>query len=194
MEDSVQTVDYSDRSFAVFGDTKPIKEELKQLGGRFNKYLKHDGVTKAGWIFPMKDRDDVEQLIKLGKSTSEAGQVLHLPGLSKVSSGNMNPSASSDHGHTHNPLTIENHDGVVESKPFTADYSDRSFAVFGDTKPIKEELKALGGRFNKYLKHDGVTKAGWIFPMKDKAEVEELIGKSTVTHAAVDKKRKADSL
>jgi hypothetical protein len=55
-------VDYSSRSLAVFGDTKPIKEELMNLGGRFNKYLKHDGVTKAGWIFPLKARADVEKL------------------------------------------------------------------------------------------------------------------------------------
>jgi hypothetical protein len=59
---AIYIVDYSDRSIAVFGDTKPIKEELKELGGRFNKFLKHYGETKAGWIFPLKSRADVEEL------------------------------------------------------------------------------------------------------------------------------------
>ena len=187
---SVQIVEYSDRSLAVFGGTKPIKEELKAMGGRFNKYLKHDGVTKAGWIFPLKDRADVEELI--GKLNGEATQALKLPDSIATSSEDLNP-PTSHHTGTHSSLTIENNDAVA-SMPYAVDYSNKSFAVFGDTKPIKEELKAMGGRFNKYLKHDGVTKAGWIFPLKDRADVEELIVKSTAAPAVVVKKRKADSL
>jgi flavodoxin len=183
---SVQIVEYSDRSIAVFGDTKTIKEELKELGGRFNKYLKHDGETKAGWIFPLKDRADVEELIV--KLNCEADQAQKPP---TTSSEDLKPSAS-HHTGGHNLLIIENNDAVA-SMPYAMDYTDKSFAVFGETKPIKEELKDLGGRFNKYLKHDGVTKAGWIFPLKARADVEELIIKFTAPAVAV-KKRKADSL
>jgi flavodoxin len=180
---SVQIVEYSDRSIAVFGDTKTIKEELKELGGRFNKYLKHDGETKAGWIFPLKDRADVVELIV--KLNGEAAQA-HKPPT--TSSEDLKPSAS----HHHNLLIIENKDAVA-SMPYAMDYSDKSFAVFGDTKTIKEELKELGGRFNKYLKYDGLTKAGWIFPLKARTDVEVLIIKFTAP-AVVVKKRKADSL
>jgi len=40
-------VDYSEKSFAVIGDTKPIKNILSQLGGKFNYGLK----CGPGWIF-----------------------------------------------------------------------------------------------------------------------------------------------
>lgn len=39
--------DYSEKAVAVTGNTKPIKEILKSLGGRFNAHLK----VGAGWIF-----------------------------------------------------------------------------------------------------------------------------------------------
>lgn len=57
--------DYSEKSFAVFGNTKPIKERLKELGGKFNRHL-HPFRTDndvPGWIFPLKARADVERII-----------------------------------------------------------------------------------------------------------------------------------
>lgn len=49
------------------------------------------------------------------------------------------------------------------------EYSEKALAVFGDTKSIKEELKAMGGRFNCRLTHNGEKVAGWVFP-KSKEE------------------------
>ena len=45
--DDLKIVDYSEKSFVVIGDTKPIKEKLKELGGRFNSRL----TCGAGWVF-----------------------------------------------------------------------------------------------------------------------------------------------
>lgn len=45
-------VEYSEKAVAVFGDTKPIKNELKAMGGRFNSRLIFNGQKLAGWIFP----------------------------------------------------------------------------------------------------------------------------------------------
>jgi len=42
------------------------------------------------------------------------------------------------------------------------DYSEKAVAIFGDTKAVKEELKAAGARFNMYLIRDGVKTPGWI--------------------------------
>ena len=56
---NIQLVEYSDRSFAVVGDTKDIKDKLKELSGHFNKFLN----CGAGWIFSNKKRDDVEMFI-----------------------------------------------------------------------------------------------------------------------------------
>lgn len=50
-------------------------------------------------------------------------------------------------------------------------YSEKAIAVVGDTKAIKEQLKALGGKFNKYLK----CGAGWVFAASKRAEVERFI-------------------
>lgn len=45
-------VEYSAKAVAVFGDTKPIKDELRAMGGSFNSRLTLNGKKLAGWIFP----------------------------------------------------------------------------------------------------------------------------------------------
>lgn len=52
-------VDYSEKAFAVVGDTREIKDTLKQHGGRFNPSLTVDGSKCAGWIFSKKNLDAV---------------------------------------------------------------------------------------------------------------------------------------
>lgn len=57
-------------------------------------------------------------------------------------------------------------------------YSDKSFALFGeDTKEVKSELSALGGRFNRFLTDPSTKKKtpGWIFSNKHKAEVTAVV-------------------
>lgn len=44
------------------------------------------------------------------------------------------------------------------------EYSPKAVAVFGETRVIKDELKAMGGRFNSRLTFNGKKLAGWIFP------------------------------
>ena len=60
-----QLVHYSEKSIALFGDTKPIKEELKALGGRFNSNLRPFGEDNRvpGWVFPKKVEEDLKKLI-----------------------------------------------------------------------------------------------------------------------------------
>jgi len=55
------------------------------------------------------------------------------------------------------------------------DYSEKALAVFGDTRPIKDELKALGGRFNPKLTHENTKKAGWIFTKSKECELRNLL-------------------
>lgn len=60
---------YSDKSVAVFGRTDPeatkhYKEHLKQLGGKFNLFLKYHNESRPGWIFSNKKADQVKQLVK----------------------------------------------------------------------------------------------------------------------------------
>lgn len=61
--EGLEIVDYSGKAIAVFGDTKAIKEQLKELGGRFNPALNYNGEKRAGWIFSKKQADKVKELI-----------------------------------------------------------------------------------------------------------------------------------
>ena len=63
------------------------------------------------------------------------------------------------------------------------DYSEKAFAVIGDTKAIKDQLKKIGGRFNPRLS----CGAGWIFSKTKLAEVQRLIDTSEVKENATDK-------
>ncbi len=47
---------YSEKAVIVHGDTKPVKNQLKTQGGRFNPRLKHPstGLQIPGWIFSKK--------------------------------------------------------------------------------------------------------------------------------------------
>ena len=60
---SVQVIDYSERAIIVIGQTKEIKTQLAEIGGRFNRYLKHEGNTVAGWVFSKKASDKVNNLV-----------------------------------------------------------------------------------------------------------------------------------
>jgi len=52
--------DYSEKAFVVRGkETKTYKEELKQLGGKFNALLKGG----PGWIFSKTNKDKVNSFI-----------------------------------------------------------------------------------------------------------------------------------
>jgi hypothetical protein len=56
---------YSDRSFVVRGeDTKNYTQDLKNLGGKWNRSLKStEGEISAGWIFSNKRLESVKALI-----------------------------------------------------------------------------------------------------------------------------------
>lgn len=61
--EGIEFVDYSEKAVAVFGDTKAVKDQLKELGGRFNPSLNYNGEKRAGWIFSKKQADKVKELI-----------------------------------------------------------------------------------------------------------------------------------
>lgn len=61
--EGLEIVGYSGKAIAVFGDTKAVKDQLKELGGRFNQSLNYNGEKRAGWIFSKKQADKVKELI-----------------------------------------------------------------------------------------------------------------------------------
>ena len=68
----------------------------------------------------------------------------------------------------------------AEEKPRLTimEYSAKCLALFGDTKPIKDRLKKLGGRYNPHLHPFGqdTSVPGWVFPLRCRAELEKMIG------------------
>jgi hypothetical protein len=62
-----------------------------------------------------------------------------------------------------NLTTPSNATGTGKDGCTLVEYSAKAVAVFGDTKSIKDELKAMGGRFNSRLTFNGKKLAGWIF-------------------------------
>lgn len=57
----INIIDYSDKAFAVIGETKPIADILKNLGGRFNRKLS----CGAGWIFSKRSLDNVKEALNI---------------------------------------------------------------------------------------------------------------------------------
>lgn len=55
----IQIVDYSERSFAVIGETKPIKDQLYDMGGKFNRNLS----CGPGWIFSKRRLEAVQNAL-----------------------------------------------------------------------------------------------------------------------------------
>ena len=60
---NIQMKEYSDKSIIVYGDTKPYKDLLKELKGRYNSNLRVDGEKVSGWIFSKKHKENLEKLI-----------------------------------------------------------------------------------------------------------------------------------
>ena len=61
---TLKAIQYTERCIAVIGDTKPLKEQLKQAGGKFNPYLKVNGSIVAGWVFSVNRKDQIVGIIE----------------------------------------------------------------------------------------------------------------------------------
>jgi hypothetical protein len=48
----VNIIHYSEKSFILVGDTKQFKEQIKNIGGKWNSKLKNN---HKGWIFSKKN-------------------------------------------------------------------------------------------------------------------------------------------
>ncbi len=56
-----EIIDYSEKAIALIGDTKPIADKLKELGGRFNPRLS----CGAGWIFSKRKETELRNLLNI---------------------------------------------------------------------------------------------------------------------------------
>ncbi len=56
---NIEIIDYSEKAIALIGDTRPIADKLKELGGRFNPRL----TCGAGWIFSKRKEQEIRNLL-----------------------------------------------------------------------------------------------------------------------------------
>lgn len=63
--EGLELVDYSEKAIALFGNSKAIKETLKELGGRFNPHLTNPKTQEkqAGWIFSKKVQEQLNSIL-----------------------------------------------------------------------------------------------------------------------------------
>lgn len=59
--EGVSIIEYSDKAIAVVGDTYPIKDKLREMGGKFNRFLS----CGAGWIFPKTKQAEIQSALSL---------------------------------------------------------------------------------------------------------------------------------
>lgn len=57
-------------------------------------------------------------------------------------------------------------------------YSEKALAVFGDTRALADELKAIGAKFNRALSYNGERRAGWIISRKKADELTAVLAVS----------------
>ena len=88
--EGIEVVDYSEKAIAVFGDTKAIKGQLKEIGGRFNPSLNYSGGKRAGWIFSKKQADKVKELISPTELPALPEEI-YIPELAEEPQGNDTP-------------------------------------------------------------------------------------------------------
>ena len=76
---------------------------------------------------------------------------------------------------------------------YIEDYSTKSFVVRGDTTPIKENMKALGGKWNSNLtnKSTGEKFGAWLFWSDKRTEVSQWIEKGCKNLSSLEPKKKS---
>lgn len=72
MSQTIYIEDYSPKSFVVRGETTEYKEELKQLGGKWNSRLtdKQSGEKFGAWLFWSDKRLEIEGWLANGSTSS----------------------------------------------------------------------------------------------------------------------------
>lgn len=73
------------------------------------------------------------------------------------------------------PPPSENN-GTSKANCTLVEYSEKALAVFGETRAIKDELKAMGGKFNSRLTFNGKKLAGWIFSKSQEQRLAYYFG------------------
>lgn len=124
------------------------------LSGANREIGRAEQVAEAGQVI---DAFEVAVLLQQGQADAQANQTEK----ERIQIANTPPSDKS---------------GIGKNGCTMIEYSAKAVAVFGETRAIKDELKAMGGRFNNRLTFNGKRLAGWIFSKSQEQRLAYYFG------------------
>jgi len=127
---AVQVIAYSEKSIAVVGDTRSIKEELILRGGMWNSRLRIGGRPAMGWIFHVSKRALVEAFLSgLSQSCAAAAQSTPVSGAAHATSTgagtSCRPISSDDPALMSHSAVSGGNEGIASSPAAAADQAGR---------------------------------------------------------------------
>jgi peptidoglycan hydrolase-like amidase len=125
---------YTEKAVAVFGNTKPYLEELKNIGGKYNQYLKQNGSTSPGWIFPKTKLSVLKALVD------------------KINNGSIKPAAVVEKKDTNSTSVSRTPEVKVEQKSSTENTvvlsKDEFKYIMNTLQKLEQEVNALKKQLN----------------------------------------------
>ena len=169
--EGLEIVDYSEKSIAVFGDTKSVKEQLKKLGGRFNPSLNYNGEKRAGWVFSKRKADKVKELTKpaelpvLSSEMYISSESAAPKAIVKKENTDMNEIRP---GKTAKTYTVEAYEKKVNGNRYTVKDKPLRYGYYAvldkldcsvtSIYPTKEEAQKEADELNSFTDDNGMLK------------------------------------
>ena len=143
MSTEVFVQDYTEKAIAVFGNTKPYMEDIKNAGGKYNHNLKYNGTTSPGWVFPKTKLASVKQLV------------------AKINEGKITPSEPSEQKE-YKPNKIEKKDQPTNDKNVVIS-KDEFIYIMKTLTRLEQEVaelknKVSGNKIEHYIKKTSTQK------------------------------------
>ncbi len=128
--------------------TERIGREIQQVRNKFRstwwfvphsfrRALSHEGKRRPGWIFSLKSKGELEEL----------GIPFQGPHISSVDQ------EGKQGGSLETTSTSNTQKKAPSQTPYCVKYSEKSYAILGDSRGIKEEIKAIGGKVSYSFIH-----------------------------------------
>jgi len=145
---SIRLIRYSPKALAVLGPSKPFKDALKELGGKWNSALTISGKKEGGWIFSATKKEALETLLKMKEEDPSSASVSGAAAIALVTSGP--------------PAAVTHSDVLFFTEPTTND-----FIIIGREKTFAriDDLKNAGG----------IWSGGFRFPTSARAAVDAIL-------------------
>lgn len=142
------------------GDQEPIRGGLSAICGMFPD-------VRASYIVQNLERYGLREAVAYIARCIDATPTQQDEPTDPNGGGSPAPTYG-DSEKSQNPATVE---GVE-----VVGYSEKALAVFGETRALADELKAIGAKFNRGLTYNGERRTGWIISRRKADELAALLG------------------